>query len=213
MGQYQYDVGDTARLTVTFTGAGGSPADPETLSLEILAPVGAEALFEYSGSPGGSGSPAEEIIPDGDGAYHLDLPLTVAGAYTYKWTSTVTGQTIYGSLNVPSFVSLQQAKDHIRDTSAAGDSSDPDLLLKLEAAEATILDYIGSTTYWRTVRDAWTNATVPTFVRSAILLQFSELWRFRGDDVAGQVPSRESGQDLSPAIVALLRRTRDPVVQ
>jgi hypothetical protein len=208
--QYLYDLGDVARISVTFE-QGGSPVDPSTLSFEVMTPTEAMVLIEWAGSPG---SPADEIVHDGTGEYHIDLSLDVAGTYTYRWLTTGTAQAaIYGSFRVPSFVSLQQAKDHIRDTTAAGASSDADLLLKLDAAEAAILDYIGATAYWATVRDGWTNATVPAFVRAAILLQFAELCRFRGDDEAGQVPPRDPAQDFSPTIVALLRRTRDPVVQ
>jgi len=109
-------------------------------------------------------------------------------------------------------VTLAEAKDHLLITTAPGAPGDADLQRKLDAAEATILDYIGSTTYWRTLAATWTAATVPRFVYAAILLQVAEFDRFRGDDPEGTGPLREPGADLSPAVIGLLRRTRDPVL-
>lgn len=115
-----------------------------------------------------------------------------------------------------SLVTLPEVKDHLRIPVIVGDPGDPDLTQKLDAAEATILDYIGTTAYWRDVVATWTDPTAPVdppaFVRSAILLQVGELWRFRGDDLESESPARDPNDELSPAIVALLRRTRDPVI-
>lgn len=203
----QYHVGDKARLTVSFELQGGSPVDPTDVFFEVLAPEAARVLHEYAGSP------ADEIVNDGVGEYHIDLDLTVVGRYVYQWTAVGDGQAVVdGSFYVPGLVSLQQAKDHIRDTSAEGSAGDADLILKLDAAEATVLDYVGSTAYWRTIAATWTYGTVPPFVRMAILLQFAEFWRFRGDDLGSQGPARDVGFDLSPSVRALLNRTRDPVV-
>jgi hypothetical protein len=41
-------------------------------------------------------------------------------------------------------------------------------------------------------------------------LQFAELWRFRGDDVEGQLPKASMPGALSPAIERMLYRLRDP---
>ena len=46
----------------------------------------------------------------------------------------------------------------------------------------------------------------------AILLQFAELNRFRGDDVDKDVAPQTDG-NLSPQITNLLRRFRDPVLR
>lgn len=106
-------------------------------------------------------------------------------------------------------VTLQEAKIHLRVTD---DAQNEDVYLKLTAAEATILNYINTTATWRTASALWTAATVPAFVHAAILLQLGELHRFRGDDLQGQGPPRDAGQDFQPVITNLLRRTRDPVV-
>lgn len=58
---------------------------------------------------------------------------------------------------------------------------------------------------------AWTEATVPGHVRAAILLQFMEFWRFRGDDTDGNGPAQTAG-DLSPQVTNILRRKRDPAL-
>jgi hypothetical protein len=80
-----------------------------------------------------------------------------------------------------------------------------------EQATAVVLDYIARPTDadWTATIAAWTTATVPPVIQAAILVQLSELYRFRGDDM--QTPEREPG-DLSPLVKALLRRARDPVV-
>jgi|SRR5262245_40776291 len=111
-------------------------------------------------------------------------------------------------------VRLTQAQAHLRlPVTTDADTSNPDLVLKLAHAEAVILDYCNATEYWRGITAAWTNdMTVPKQVHAAILLQLSELWRFRGDDRHDEGPQHEAGVDLSPVIVSLLRRTRDPVV-
>jgi hypothetical protein len=84
------------------------------------------------------------------------------------------------------------------------------LLSKLTQAQDIILDYIArpSDTAWTATIAAWTAGTMPARVQAAILLQAVELYRFRGDDE--KPPDRDVG-DLSPAIKALLRRTRRPV--
>lgn len=103
-------------------------------------------------------------------------------------------------------VTLDQAKKHLRLT---GSDDDDDLRLKLLAAQAIIVDYLTSTDEdWTATIAAWTDETVPEYVRASILLQFGELYRFRGDDI--DQPVRDPGT-LSPTIRALLARARTPV--
>lgn len=112
------------------------------------------------------------------------------------------------------FVTLAQAKAHLYIPIIAGDPRDPDLTAKLDAAEATILDYIGRTAAGQLRVDEWIAAVppaAPAFVLHAILLQFGELCRYRGDDL--DTPKRDEYQDLLPPIVSLLRRVCDPVLQ
>ena len=73
-------------------------------------------------------------------------------------------------------VTLDQAKQHLRVTTTAGDE---DLQLKLLQAEAHIVGWC-STTAGQGVADTWTSSTVPPVVTAAILIQTAELDRFRG---------------------------------
>jgi Phage gp6-like head-tail connector protein len=111
-------------------------------------------------------------------------------------------------------VTLTEGKSHLKITDPDGSAVDADVQFKLDAAEAAILDYIGSTAFWEAVIVEWDASTVPVHVKQAILLQLGEYWRGRGDDL--ESPPRDASleaKDFSPAIVGLLRRTRDPVVR
>jgi hypothetical protein len=94
-----------------------------------------------------------------------------------------------------SVVTLQEAKDHLRITTSAGDPGEADLQAKLDAAEAVIADYL----------------QVPTLdptklhVKQAVLLELGELYRFRGDDVE-TLPRAPADGYLLPAITSLLHR-------
>lgn len=105
-------------------------------------------------------------------------------------------------------ITLDTAKKHWK-----GDYDAEDLQRKLDQAEAFILNYIARSNdaAWTAEMAAWTDETVPGQVQAAILLQFQELNRFRGDDTAQDVPKREHGYP-SPAIVATLYQSRDPVI-
>lgn len=111
-------------------------------------------------------------------------------------------------------ITIAQAKAHLRidvPTTPTPDPSDADLLLKMDLAEAIILDYlkVGAESPPR-----WTEATVPPVIVAAILLQLAELYRFRGDDPGTIVssPNRGEAGSLSPMIEGLLRRYRDPAL-
>jgi hypothetical protein len=108
-------------------------------------------------------------------------------------------------------VTLAQAKGHLRLTWAAGDPRDADLQLKLDSAEAIILDACNATVYWRDVTATWTDpATVPKRVHQVILLELADLWEDRGDQRGDDGPT--PGIDLSQRICALLYLYRDPVL-
>jgi hypothetical protein len=103
-------------------------------------------------------------------------------------------------------VTVAQAVSHLRLPIVLGtDPIDPretDLRMKLAAAEAVVFDYL------KTYDIAEDRKPV---VQAAILLQLGELWRFRGDDQAGDGPATTAG-DLSPVVTNLLRRLRDPAL-
>lgn len=196
-----YHVGDIARIEAAFS-ANGIDVDPATVTFVLSAPASAAVTYVYGTDI--------QLVKDSTGHYRVDLSIAAAGRYVFRWVATGTGQAAYdGSFVVPGLVDLETAKAHARITAT---DQDEELQLKLDAAEAAILDYINTTAYWRSVTPTWTQGTVPTFVKYAICLQFAEFYRFLGDDSWGQGPNRTADSDFSPAVVGLLRRTRDPLV-
>ena len=122
-------------------------------------------------------------------------------------------------------VTLDQAKAHLRlpilpaVSPAVVSVDDEDLQMKLLAAHEIVFDYltqrISDSDSWEAVVDSWTADTAPRRVIAAILVQFTDLYRFRGDDseeyARGSAYKRQEGA-LNPAVVALLYRLRDPAV-
>lgn len=110
---------------------------------------------------------------------------------------------------LPTLVTLHQAKKHV----VIRHYDDDDVIyFKLEQATYMVLEYI-----WRDDDDwietmiAWTTDTVPKSIQAAVLVQFAELYRFRGDDEQKVIPERQHGY-LSPMVTAYLHRWRDPTV-
>lgn len=108
---------------------------------------------------------------------------------------------------MPDVVTLEDAKAHLRITS---DQDDFDLSEKLLDATQIVIDYLTRRdATWNATMEAWTADTVPRSVRAAILVQLGELTRKRGDDPTLE-PVTPVG--LSPTVMALLMRYRDPGV-
>jgi len=107
-------------------------------------------------------------------------------------------------------ITVAQALAHLRMP-----GTDPDAELKMAQAEAAVLRYCNTTAYWQAQTPNWIDpSSVPPDVQAAILIQLGELYRFRGDDLEGEGPARNLDYgDLAPAVMSLLRRWRDPVVQ
>lgn len=113
-------------------------------------------------------------------------------------------------------VALLVAKRHLRlgdSVDSPLSSADTDLQLKLDQAEAIVLNYIKrpDDADWSDEIDSWTEDTVPGDVQAAILYQVGELHRFRGDDVDQDKPRREDGYP-TPAVKALLHGYHDPAL-
>lgn len=108
-------------------------------------------------------------------------------------------------------VSMNEARAHILlpplKSGSPSTDYDKDQALKLAAAQETILEYLGSQ-----ADPDWDAESVPQRVKAAILMQFAELNRFRGDDTDKDVAPQSDGY-LSPQITNLLRRLRDPVLR
>jgi hypothetical protein len=92
-------------------------------------------------------------------------------------------------------VTIQQAKDHLQiPTMPVGDPDEADLQLKLDQAEAIILDYLADR-----ADPTWVDpTTTPGPVTSAILLMLGGLYRHRGDVAA-------TDEDLWAAVERVLR--------
>jgi hypothetical protein len=109
-------------------------------------------------------------------------------------------------------VTLDQAKAHLKlplDLTA----EDDDLNLKLLIAHEVVMDYLtqrledeDTVGDWEAEVDAWTAGTAPKRVLGAILDQFAQLYRYRGDE-PGLDPNA-----ISPGAASLLKRFRDPAV-
>jgi len=108
-------------------------------------------------------------------------------------------------------VTLKQAKQHLKLPLDVHDEDD-DMKLKLLAAHALVMHYVtqrvSGGTAWEATVDAWTEDTAPKQVLAAILVQFGELYRSRGDDVRQEHPMGT----LHPYVVSLLYRLRDPAM-
>jgi hypothetical protein len=109
------------------------------------------------------------------------------------------------------FVTLQQAKDHLR---IDGSDSDTDVTLKVTQAEAIVTDYLkvdenmlaGSPPAWSTSSPAlWTDRDV-SVIQAAVLLVLSALY----DDEM----NRTVADYMAPGgvVALLLARLRDPAL-
>ena len=98
-------------------------------------------------------------------------------------------------------VTLVTAKAHLRITLPPGDPVDADVQLKLDQAEAIILDYLAER-----ADPGWVSPeTAPKDVTAAILLMLGRLYEHRGD-------LEEADADLWLAIERLLMRRRNAAI-
>jgi hypothetical protein len=114
-----HEIGDTVRLSTTFT-VGGVPTDPTDVSLVIRSPDGTSVTEDYN--PG-------DIVRDSAGVFHLDLVVTLAGIYAWKWEGTGTAAGVdEGTFTVEvsllgdySLCTVQEVKDAIETDSDVDD--------------------------------------------------------------------------------------------
>jgi hypothetical protein len=115
-------------------------------------------------------------------------------------------------------VTLQQAVDHllipIVVDATPPDPRQADIQLKLDQAEAIILDYIkGGPPIVNPLIYNPDPPPIDPVIQAAILLEFAELYRFRGDEQFKEGPEHDLDiSQLSPTITNLLRRKRDPAL-
>lgn len=74
-------VGNTTRSAATFRDACDNDVliDPDTVFVEVKDPSGNEGEYQYGIN--------EEVVWDGAGQYHIDIPLTESGYWYFRWYS------------------------------------------------------------------------------------------------------------------------------
>lgn len=77
-----YDIGDTRRLTATFTNLAGAATDPTTVTFKVKVPDGTITTYIY-------GTHAE-LAKSATGVYYVDYSITQAGRYSYRFEGTGT---------------------------------------------------------------------------------------------------------------------------
>ena len=116
------------------------------------------------------------------------------------------------------YVTLPQAQDHLREYQAP---RVPDLTLKLEQAEALILEYVtAGRTRWLTADDPPVAIPLPEpassgglIIQACILEYLAYSWENRGDTYGVvTTPSSVTDQEFWNAIARKLARLRDPAV-
>lgn len=73
------NVGDMIRCAVSFTTAGGTPADPTTVTAKYETPRGELTSYTYGGG---------QIVKDSTGNYHMDITCTEGGKWHYRFAGT-----------------------------------------------------------------------------------------------------------------------------
>lgn len=76
-----YDVGDVARISANFQQA-SVDVDPTTVSLTVVAPDATSTTYTYAGAT---------VTKASVGDYYVDVALSAAGKWKYRWVSTGTG--------------------------------------------------------------------------------------------------------------------------
>ena len=124
-------------------------------------------------------------------------------------------------MTIPAVVTLEQARAHLNMPPSMGspDPKDADLQMKIDAATQIVCEYISdrnpADAAWTAEIESWgvTGSPAvppPALIQAAVLFQFGELVRFRGDDPEG--PIRNPFSSLSPFVEGILRRYHDPTL-
>lgn len=94
----EYDIGDVAQLEASFTDEDGAPADPTTVTATVRDPSGNVSSYIVTSG---------QIIRDGVGAYHLDVPVDEAG----DWFASFVGTGAIASIEEVSFFGRTRLAD------------------------------------------------------------------------------------------------------
>lgn len=77
-----YDVGDAVRCRVEFKDTSDSFIDPTTVTFKLKLPSGSTTTYVY-------GTDAQ-LVKDSTGKYHVDVDISSAGIYYYRFIGTGT---------------------------------------------------------------------------------------------------------------------------
>jgi len=103
------------------------------------------------------------------------------------------------------FLTLDEAKAHLSIPLTTTDR-DAFVQLKLDQAEASIIEHCNSTAYWRGITPTWAAGTVPPSIQAAVLVLLTHFAEHRGDDMVNVGPAlwQEIDRRIGP--------NRDPVI-
>jgi hypothetical protein len=79
-----FDIGDIAVVTAEFKLNGTTRVDPSTVVLKSKAPDSSVTTYTYGVDAA--------LVRDELGVFHIDINLTAAGTWTFRWESTGTGK-------------------------------------------------------------------------------------------------------------------------
>jgi hypothetical protein len=80
-----YDVGDEVKLKGEFTDDDGNAQDPTTVTFAFLAPSASSATEYVYGTDA-------EVVKESTGVYYVNLGVTEAGTWRWRFYSTGTGK-------------------------------------------------------------------------------------------------------------------------
>lgn len=78
--------GTTIRVAANFQNSADADVDPSTVTFRLMSPWGNETSYVY-------GTDAELVKQD-TGDFYVDVTMTEAGRYTYRWETTGTNQNL-----------------------------------------------------------------------------------------------------------------------
>ncbi len=79
-----YHVGDKVRCTGTFETAAGTDTDPSAVYCRVKTPSGTTTTYTYGVDAA--------LVKSATGIYYVDVSITEAGTWHYRFYSTGTGQ-------------------------------------------------------------------------------------------------------------------------
>jgi len=80
MGESRYDIGDSIRVTCTFTNLAGANTDPTAVKVTVKDPSAHETKYVYGTDP--------EVVKSATGIYYIDVTIDEQGRWWFRWDAT-----------------------------------------------------------------------------------------------------------------------------